>query len=255
MHTHAFVSARAYDNDGLIVFNPDRYAVPSSIGFADGDPPPPAGDPPPPTTFTQEQVNALLAKERKASEAKFEKTLAERTAETNAKLAELQQAQEDAGKSAAEKAQAAAARERAVIEAKLAETTKALAEHQALAATRTQELRDTRLDHELNALFAARKVMPEAQRAALLVFRADAKFEHDENGAVTAVDLGNKRFDSVSSAMDEWMKTNGAIYVAAPQGGTGARPGNGAGSSVPLLKQTDAQLIAEADRLRAAARR
>lgn len=246
-HTHVFHSARSFDNDGLLVFNPDRYAVPSSICFAPEDPPPEPA-PPQPATFTQEQVNALIAKERKASEAKFERTLAERTAETNAKLAELQQAQEDAGKSAAEKAQAQAARERAVIEAKLADTAKTLAERDALVAARTQELRDTRLDYEIGGLFAARKVMPEAQRAASLVFRADAKFEHDDSGKVIAVDLGNKRFDSVAAAMDEWMKTNGAIYVAAPAGGAGTKPGSAGTGGRKLVDMTDDELLAASAR-------
>lgn len=259
--THTFHSARSFDNDGVPAFNPDRYAVPSSIAFIEGE----GGEGGAgggdgnagggaPKTLTQEQVNGLLAKERKAWEAKLASATGEATSKLQAELDALKAAHEDAGKSAAEKAQAAAARERAVIEAKLNDTTRALAEREAVIATRTQELRDTRLDHELNGHLAVRKVLPQAQRAAMLVFKADAKFEYDDAGTLTAVDVGNKRFDSLALAIDDWMISNGSIYVAATQGGAGSRAGTAGGSTVPLIKRSTEELIADADRLRKAAR-
>ena len=253
-HTHTFHSARSFDNDGVPAFNPDRYAVPSSVCFVEPAEPTTEPTTTEPKMLSQEAVNAILARERKAFDAKLAQSTNDATAQLRTELEALRAAQEDAGKSAAEKAQAAAARERAVIEAKLNDTTRALAEREAVIATRTQELRDTRLDHELNGHLAVRKVLPQAQRAAMLVFKADAKFEYDDAGTLTAVDVGNKRFDSLALAIDDWMISNGSIYVAATQGGAGSRAGTAGGSTVPLIKRSTEELIADADRLRKAAR-
>lgn len=250
---HAFHSARSFDNEGLLVFNPDRYAVPSSIAFA--EPEPTTLEPAPPEkTYSKAEFDSHMARARKSFEADAAKAAESATATLKAELEALKAAQDDAGKSAAEKAQAAAARERAVIEAKLAEREKALLERDSLISARTQELRDTRLDHELSGLLASAKVLPQAMRAASLVFKSDAKIEYDADGNVSGVDLGTGRYPTVAAALAEWMKTNGDIYVAAPAGGIGTKPGNAGGSSVPHMKKTTEQLIAEADALRSRAR-
>lgn len=253
-HTHVFRPSRSFDNDGLLAFDPDRYSVPSSICFLPDDPPPepPA---PPPASLTQEQVNAIIARERKATEDKIAKAKDAEYASLRAELDALKQQQEEAGKSAAEKAALALEREKNAwaqkTEAEKARAEAALAEAQKASA----ELRDTRLNYELNAVFAAQKVMPEATRAALLVFRADAEIEHDpQTGKVVAVTVAEKRFGTLTEAVDEWMKTNGEIYRAAPQGGAGTRAGNGVTSSLPHIKKTTEQLIEEGNALRAARR-
>lgn len=206
-------------------------------------------------TITQEQVNAIIARERKATEDKIAKAKDAEYASLRAELDALKQQQEEAGKSAAEKAALALEREKNAwaqkTEAEKARAEAALAEAQKASA----ELRDTRLNYELNAVFAAQKVMPEATRAALLVFRADAEIEHDpQTGKVVAVTVAEKRFGTLTEAVGEWMKTNGEIYRAAPQGGAGTRAGNGVTSSLPHIKKTTEQLIEEGNALRAARR-
>lgn len=207
----------------------------------------------PDKTFTQAELNAILAREKRSAEERAAKTHSEAAAKLQAELEELRAKYEDSNKSAAEKAAAAAARERAAVEAKLAETNKALAERDALLTRHQQELRDTKLNHELNALFGARKVLPEAMRAATLVFRADAAIEYDAEGKVVGVDVGSKRFGTVAEALDDWMKSNGAIYVAAPAGGAGTRQGNGSPSK-PFYQQSTEDNIAAANAQRAARR-
>lgn len=207
----------------------------------------------PDKTFTQAELNALIAKERRASEERLGKQFAEERAKTQTELEELRTKFEESGKSAAEKERLAEQRARAAAETKLAEQAKLLAERDTLLARHQQELRDTRLGHELDSLLAAKKVLPEAMRAARLVFLADAKVEYDAENKVVGVDVGPKRFASVAEAIDDWMKANGAIYLAAPAGGAGTRMGNG-GPSKPFYQQSTEENIAAANAQRAARR-
>lgn len=255
VHRHVFHSARSFADDGLLAFNPDRYAVPSSIAFIEGD----GGEGGAgggegnagggaPKTFTKAEVDAQMAQARRSFEANAAKGIEAATATMRAELDALKAAHEDAGKSAAEKAQAQAARERAVIEARLAEKDKALGETAALVLQRTQELRDTRLDHELTSLMSTSKVVPSSMRFATLGFKADAKIEYDTDGAVAGVDLGGGRYPTVAAAHAEWMKTYGENFIAPPAGGAGTKPGNAGVGSKDFSNMTRSELAAEVDR-------
>lgn len=237
---HVFHSARSFDNDGLLVFNPDRFAVPASVCFneaggsgGDGGAGGTGGEggQKPAKTYTQAEFDAQMANARRAFERDAEKKLAEAMATTRSELDELKVKLEESGKSATEKERLAAERARTTAETKIAEQAKLLAEREASLAASVTELRDTRLGHELDGLFVKAKVLPEAMRAARLVFLSDTKFEYDAEGKVAGVDVGTKRFSNVGEAVSDWMKTNGSIYVAAPPGGAGTKVGNaGAGS-------------------------
>jgi hypothetical protein len=200
-------------------------------------------------TFTQEQVNALIARERKSLEAKIKADSDTAIGELRSKLEQLELEKADAGKSAAEKEKAAAARQLATYEAKLAELAKAKDEASSLAAQQAQALRDTKVDYALNSLLATHKVLPEATRFALKGFRDDAKIEYDETGAIAAVDVLDKRFTKLDDAVAEWMKQHGALFTAAPSGGAGTRASNGLGGKT-LSKQSTEDLIAAANEMR-----
>lgn len=181
-------------------------------------------------TFTQAEVNAFLAREQRKIEERMTKAQAEASAKTQAELDDLKIKLEESGKSAAEKERLAAERARTAIEARLAETEKARVAAESLAAQHAQSLRDTRVDYELNSLLNGHKVLPEAMRFALLGFRQDSKLEFDDEGKVVGVDLGTKRYASLSEGVSEWMRANGALFVAAPAGGAGTRAGNAGGA-------------------------
>lgn len=202
-----------------------------------------AGGQPPEKTFTQAELNALLARERRATEEKLSKQFGEQAAATKAELEDLRAKFEDAGKSAAEKAQAQAARERATIEARLAEAEKARQTAEATAQQHAHALRDERTNYELGTLLDKHKVMPEARRLALLGFRADAKLDFDAEGRVAGVDLASGRYASLGEAVDAWMKEHGALFVAAVAGGAGTRAPNGRGLPADLSTLSDTELI------------
>ncbi len=214
--------------------NVARFEASPWVCFADGDAPAGGGDggggdggkPAGDKTFTQAEVNAIIARERRSTEDKLTKQFGESTAKTHADLDALRVQLEESGKSSAEKERLAAERTRNAMEAKNAELAKGVAERDAALTAAQHELRETRLGHELTSLFGAKKVLPEMTRAATLVFRADSKIEYGDGGKVVSVDVGAKQFNTVAEALDDWMTTNGAGYVAAPSGGAGTRAGN-----------------------------
>lgn len=251
-----FRSSPTFTAEGIPEIHLARHASPwtcfadSGEGTGEGG----GGSGEPPKTFTQEQVNSFLAKEQKKIEDRLAKQYGEASAKTQAELDALKIQIEENGKSAAEKERLAAERARAGMESKLSEQSKAIAERDALLAQSNQRLRDTLVDHELNALFAKANVMPAMMRAALLVFRNDAKLEHGDDGAITSVDVGTKRFASLGEAVADWMKENGAGYTAAPKGGAGTQLGNAGSGSGPAFKRSTDDNIAAADAQRASRR-
>lgn len=224
--SHAFVEGP----NGLPMPNVARFEASPFVAFADGEPGVSDGAPPAPPaekTFTQAELNNIVSRETKKSEAKLKAESDAAIAAARQELEQLKIQVEEAGKSAAEKEKAASQRQLATLEAQIAELKKTAETHAAAKASAETALRDERVNNALNALLAQHKVLPTAMRFAANGFRTDAQIEFDEAGAVAAVDFDGKRFNSLADAVTEWMRANGALFIAGPGGGAGTRPSTG----------------------------
>lgn len=218
----------------------------------------------PPKTFTQDQLNALLAKERKATEAKFGdydklKEAAGKVEELNKRLEELEEEKTLAGKSAEEKERARAKKERETLLAdkEKAETEKA--EVEARLAAAFEEHRNTRARHTLSLALSAAKVYAPAAADALDAMMRDSTLEFDkETGELTQVTLANDGvvYDDMNKAAAAYLASK-PHFAAGAIGGTGTRPPNGtrAGDKAIADMTPDERLKASAQQRAARANR
>lgn len=186
----------------------------------------------PPATFTQEQVNALLAKERRSQQAKVDEVTkaaqatAERLAELEANAARLAEEKELEGKSALEKLEHKHKKDLELANRQLEESRKAIAERDALAAKTLETLNRERVANGLVGYLGKAGVIPErlseAVRYSMIDF-TDVKV--GEDGTITGSygDLVEKPLAELSAA---WAASHDN-FLPAPKGGAGTRPSNG----------------------------
>lgn len=214
---------------------------------AGGDPPPP----PPPATFTQAQLDGIIADRLKKLTAELEplKAAAAKTAELEATLAKEREERELLGKTEAEKARIAAEKASAKLaldrETALRETKAEKELRLAAEAKLTDHIKST---HVQSGLLAA-KVHGPAITHATQLFALEAEIDLDEKSAVTAVRVGGISYATVALAAAEWLKAN-PHFAAAPAGGTGQRPGGGQLGGKPLHEQSVESLFAAGNALR-----
>lgn len=219
-------------------------------------------------TFTQEQVNAFLAKERKKLESKTASELKKIKEEADAKLSELTQQLEDLkdehegqGKSGVEKERAKWDKERKRLEDAVAEAHRARDEAtNGLVSERTLH-RETKVRHQLGQALSQAEVFPQSAAHALQMMMAESELEYDEEGKLLSITLAHeaKKYapsqlvDAARSYLQEhpWFASGG-------KGGTGTRRGAGTGNGVPankpLMEMTSEERLA-LDAQRRAARR
>lgn len=213
----------------------------------------------PPKTFTQEQLNSLLKKEREstaaATAAKFSdyedlKGKVVKLTELEAKVTELTEAAELAGKTAAEKAalqsQKAldkAAQERASIE-KERDSSKAAYESEKSAHNMT------RVRTTMSQALATANVLPAASEDALdRLIESSTDIKFDDKGRLVALTLKSDgtEYTDFRKAAEAFLKEK-PFFQKAPAGGTGTnRPGgnNGTGgNNKPLHEMSESELLA-----------
>lgn len=198
--------------------------------------------------FTQDEVNALLAKERKKLEAKFKgfdelKAKAAKVDELAAKMTELEEAaalkDKDAGEQAkilAERARAQADKQLKEMEAQVAALT---AERDGAKATLTTHIKRT---HASEALAKA-GVLASAGKHALRAFLEEASVELDEQGNVTGIEYAGVPQKDLAAAATAFLNDNDIFKLAKP-GGSGTRQPNGVPSDKDLDGMSGTEMAA-----------
>jgi len=220
-------------------------------GAGGGDPPGGAGGQAtipgtedPPKTFTQEELNAFLAKERKATEAKFKdydelKAAADKVAEMNKRLEELEEEKQLAGKSAEEKERARAKKERETLLADKERLAAEKAEADAKLEAAVAEHRMTRARHTLSLALSSAKVYAPAAGDALDAMMRDSELEFGDDGALKRITLNHDGvvYDDMTKAATAYLAAK-PHYAAGALGGTGTRPPTGGtGTGGKALKE------------------
>lgn len=224
------------------------------------DPEPnPGGGGDPPKTFTQDEVNAIIAKETGKVTKKFAdyddvKAKVAKVTELETKLAELQEAAELAGKTATEREQALAAKAQKKIQDELTAAIegKTTFEKELLAERAAHNT--TRLHHVLAQALNEAGALPKAQAKALAAMAAECTPEWNDKGELVSVLLevdGTKYLTAdLTKAAQSYLKEN-PFFAAGGKGGTGAsRPTTtGGGRAHRELHEMDpSELEAEIER-------
>lgn len=187
----------------------------------------------PPKTFTQDEVNAFLAKERKKLETKYAdfddvKTKAGKVTELEAQLNELTEKLEMAGKGEKEREKLLAEKLTAKLEKEKLELAKERDEAKAAAEQSAKALRTTRIQHTLTSALTGAKALPGAIDKATRDFMSEAEIDFDEKtGKITSVTLDGVPYADPAKASEAYLKAN-PFYASAPAGGGGSRGPNGA---------------------------
>lgn len=214
-------------------------------GEADGG----GGNPAPESkTFTQDAVNALLAKERRAFEAKLKEHATKATdADTlRAELEKLREEKELAGKSELERFERKYQTDVAALQRQIAERDTA-------AKAAAEALHRERVGTRLQAELGRAKVMPaHLDKAVKLASLELADVTIGDDGRVTATfgDLIDKPIADVIAA---WVKENDFL-LPAPSGGAGTRSPNGLPAGKKLTQLSNDELIAAGNARRNASR-
>lgn len=207
----------------------------STICFVEGDPSPENGKG---KTFTEDEVNKLVADRLARESRSFEKKLAdatkgesEKSAALEQKLADLTAKFEDAGKSGAEKELAQLRRELQLAAQQKADFVK---ERDALAKERDEasaKYRSQVVTSRLQAELAAAKFLPTAISKAVRLAEGEAKIELDAEGKLS-IGWNNRVYtDADVAKFAKDFAIENPFLVAHPGGGTGTRNGVGNGLS------------------------
>jgi hypothetical protein len=200
------------------------------------------------TTFTQEDVNSFLAKERKKIEAKFgdydelKRTAAQvdelrkkagQVDELTTRMAALEEEKDLAGKSAEEKERARAEKAQKKILDDLAVAARERDEAKAALEAERGAHRTTRSRTKLGSALAAADVFPQAAEDALNALMRETEIEWDDKG-----DFANVTFNGdgtryapgeLSKLAESFLKTKPYYAKGAPSGGGTKRPSGGSG--------------------------
>lgn len=216
---------------------------------------PPGGPPPaatePPKTFTQDDLNAILAKERKSAEAKTVQAIeAARQAaqkEADAKLAEQAarlEELENKGKSAEERERLAAEKAAKAIQAERDSLSAKLAEHEATIKAKDERIAHIRNVNLVTGLYGEAKGLPTMLRHAIPAILADIQFDFDETDKATAARIDGLT-KTPAEAIKHWLsKPENDGFLAHAGGGSGGNRANGTGGIAADPNASAAALIA-----------
>lgn len=198
-----------------------------------------------PKTFTQEQVNALIAREVGKLKSKFGdydalREQAARLSDVEAERQRLVEERELAGKTAEERLRVQHQRELDRLQKALADRDKAIAEREQMATQAQQTLRAERVGNALTAALGKHRVIPTYLESARKLAQLDIAVEHGEDGSVTAT-YGDT-VGSIEQAVAAWVKDHDN-YLPAPSGGAGTRTPNGVPTGKPLHELSTDELV------------
>ena len=189
--------------------------------------------------FSQKELNALLAKERKAIEAKFDAKLkdldglsekAKEADDLKAKLAQLEQEKLEAGKTAEEKARMRAEADQKRAADERAAIAKERDDHKADAEKTRGEFKQHRIRTALTGALLKAKAFPEFVEDAVEALTRGAEIEFDDkSGKITGITYGEARYTDTKSAADAFLKAK-PIYQEHPGGGSGNNRPSGGGA-------------------------
>lgn len=189
-----------------------------------------------PKSFTQEQVNQIVADRVKKSQAELA-AMAEKLKELDAikaKLAEAdaerEKAREEAelkGKSELEKLQIQLKKADEARKSLESDWGKRLAEEQSKAKAAADGLTDYVRRHLVQSALSEAGLAPKAGKAATLAFLTEAQIELSEGHEIKSIAVGGKTFDKPAEAAKHFLAEN-PYFAAAPAGGSNTpRPGTG----------------------------
>lgn len=200
-------------------------------------------NPTPPKTFTQDEVNSFLAKERrKYADYEDLKAKAEKIPEFERQLSELNEKLELAGKSEAEKTKLLAEKLEKQKAAELALALKASEDAKAGEQRAIEALRETNIRYGITGALAEVKALPDMMPYAVDAFRRETRIEFDdEAGKVTSVEFDGVPYADLKKAAEAWLKVRPG-FAAAPAGGGGTRNPNGGAGGRSFDEMTPEQL-------------
>ena len=183
-----------------------------------------------PKTFTQEQVNAFLAKERKAFDAKLKEatTKAGEVDTVRAELEALREEKANGERTALEKAEAAHKKATEALQ-------KQIAEKDSAAKAASDELFRERVTTRLSAELGKLNVIPAYLQKAVKLASLELQDLKIDGGKLTA-SYGDHVDASIADVVAAWVKDN-ENFLPAPSGGAGTRAPTGlpAGKSLADL--------------------
>lgn len=207
----------------------------------------------PAKTFTQDDVNKIVQREKASLEKKLSDLqksaeAASKIPELEAKIAELTQQAELAGKSAEEKARIQAEQAAKKIEAERAQREKALADTATALETERSAHRTTRLRYAATAALTEAKAFPQALPDAIGSFLGAVELSFDEKtGEVASITYGGVAQKTMKDAAAAFLKDR-PYFAAAPTGGGAGTPtpNGGAPPSGDWKSRSSSELFATA---------
>lgn len=220
----------------------------------------PAGDATPKFDEAQQKhINGLLAKERRAGQAKLDEITKSQQArdtefnELKSKLEALEIEKNETKLTTAEREKAAAERERNAWTKKLGEYDAAKQAADKAAEEARAELRAERVANRVATSLAKLKIVSSAAEDAPQAFARAAKIELDKDGNISSIEVDGEPFTTLDEATAAWLKKR-PHFEAAPAGGAGSRASTGGGSSKPAYLRSTEENLAAANEQRGRAR-
>ncbi len=208
------------------------------------------GEAPPAKSFSQDEVNGMLKRERVATEARFAqfetlKTQAGEREGLAAKVLELEQAAEIKNASEAEQATIMAQRAADQHQVKLEGLTKDIADMKAGREAAESQLVDFRNRTSVQQSLAKSGVLVTAGKHALTAMMADAEITLADDGSIATIMLDGVMQADLDTATAQFL-TDNPHFKSAPAGGSGTQTPNGVkAGDRPLLEQSDGELWAK----------
>lgn len=237
--------------------NVERMTADPNVCFIEGDPPIEPATPVVDAKYTDADVSKKISQrvnelnKKYGTEIEGLKAQLADTESLKTRLAELEEAAENAGKTATELAQSKSQKELDKLRREIEDRDKRLNDATARETQARTELRNDRAITKVMGALSSEKAV-NADKAAKYAL-TDIAITHHDDGSMTAT-YGDAEDVSVGDAVKAWLKDNDN-FLPAPAGGAGTptRPGGGRGGK-PLHEQTDDELIRAANARRASGR-
>ncbi len=197
-----------------------------------------------PKTFTQDQVNALLAKERRGLQSQVD-AMKSQLGEFDTIKAELEKAREEkelAGKTAAEKLEHKYQKDLGLLQKKIEELSAGIAERDSIVKQTESTLFEERLSGRLSAELGKQKIIPQYLDKAAKLARLELSDVKFEDGKWIA-SYGDHVEKPIADVIAAWAKDNDN-FLPAPAGGAGSRAPNGAPAGKKLSDMSVDELLA-----------
>lgn len=251
------------------VFNGPCEPLNPFVCFAEGDAGAggDGGGAPAPKTFTQEEVSRIAAKEKsdgeRAARAKVEQELTAKFTTEREELAKRIEELELAGKTAEQRAEhdrkVKAEADQKAREAREAAINKERDDARAEAAAIKSRWLNDKIDLQVSNALVASNALASASQQAARIFALDAKIDtNPEDGSITSIIYGGQSYTKPAEAAAAFLKANPHFAAAAsPNGGSGARGGNGGNNTGKPLHELSSETLLQmhAEREAAAGKR